>query len=408
MLKAKMKDNPDLARISLAVLEKRGRDKNLLTEKKKAVRWKASDGLPGGTFIDAGNACEAFDLVKDQEICESKNDLFENFTKVNAYDQKKILDALSLYFDGKEKNLSGRLLTDKLKAAIVVDYSNAVRECPINDVVIDSLTKLYKDGNGTGNPDHFRNLQVRTYLESKSIKDYIQEILPDLEEVSKREASLGAFSRALVETLQDQEKCATRKLSMKSDNLCLFEADANISRIMNLSALGFSARDLYRFVDYTEDRDEYFNKALHCDGVKHKIPSTLNCSTISLIEMSKKDTYIKDFSDLLTKNLEEDTPIGISVCTRFFTKPNVVTLKPDQTYPCGNKNDPDYQNGEGSHAVTIIGKRCVNGKNQFLIHNSWGTGCGYYAKEYECNKKGGFWVDEEIIAKNARLVNILK
>lgn len=408
MLKAKMDNNPDLARISLAVMEKKGRDKILPVDKKKAVRWKGSDGLPGGTFIDAGNACEAFELVKGREICESKDDLFENVTKLRPYDQKKLLDALSLYFDGKERNFAGKMMTDQLKTSIEIDYETALKECPVDEVVIEKFSKIYKSNGGSGDPELLKSLQVKKYLESYSLNSYLNRIIPDVEFVNRVNPKVTLAYESLHEALSRQEACAAKKLTMKSENMCRFEEMVDVSRIIALTSLGLTVKDLYRFIDFTIDRDDYFEKALSCAGKKLVIPDNLKCSTISLIGMSRSETYVDDFSALLTKNLEENTPIGISICTRFFNKTNVVTLKPDQTYPCGNKDDPDYQKGEGSHAVTIIGKRCINGKNQFLIHNSWGTGCGYYAKEYECNKKGGFWVDEEIIARNARLVNILK
>ena len=407
MLKAKMDKNPDLARISLAVLEKKGRDKHVPVDKKKAVRWMSGE-LPGGTFIDAGNACEAFELVKGEEVCESKDDLFENVTKLNAYDQKKLLDALSLYFDRKERNLAGKLTTDQLKISIEADYETALKECPVDKGIVESFSEQYKSSGGFGDTELLKNLEVRKYLESQSLNSYFRRIIPDIKNVIQEDPKLDIAYQSVYEALLKQEACAAKKLTMKSENMCRFEGQVDVSRIVSLSSLGLTVKDLYRFIDFTMDRDDYFEKALSCAGKKQVIPKDLNCSTISLIHMSAKDTYVQDFSNLISKNLEENTPIGISVCTRFFKNPHVVTLKSDQTYPCGNKKDPDYKDGEGSHAVTIIGKRCVNGKNQFLIHNSWGTGCGYYAKEYECNKKGGFWVDEEIIARNARLVNILK
>lgn len=408
MLKAKMDKSPDLARISLAVLEKAERDKQLEVNKKKAVRW-MSAGLPGGTFIDAGNACEAFDLVKGREICESKNDLFESHTKANAYDQKMILDALSMYFDGKSKTLGTNYITTEITAAIEADYLNASALCPVDPHLVRTYIEQYKNAGGISkNIDSLKELQVRTYLNSSGTKDYLNNFVPDIEEIDKRDKTFRILHSAMILALERQEKCAVSKLGETNENMCKIGEDPDLKRVMNLSALGFTAKDLYRFVSFTEDRDEYFNKALNCTGEKLKIPKNLTCDTVSLIEMSKKETYQNDFVDLVSKNLEENTPLGISVCTRFFKNPEVVTLKNDQTYPCGDKKDPDYKAGEGSHAVTIIGKRCRNDQTEFLIHNSWGTGCGYYNKKYECNGKGGFWVGADVLSKNARLLNILK
>jgi hypothetical protein len=51
---------------------------------------------------------------------------------------------------------------------------------------------------------------------------------------------------------------------------------------------------------------------------------------------------------------------------------------------------PDWSSPEGGHAVMLAGYRKVNGKKQFLIHNSWGTDWG----------DGGYaWVSENMVRR---------
>ena len=55
----------------------------------------------------------------------------------------------------------------------------------------------------------------------------------------------------------------------------------------------------------------------------------------------------------------------------------------------------------GTLFLTLIGKRCRNGKTQYLILNSWGTGCSSYkgVRGIECESGSGkFWIDEEFLA----------
>ena len=411
MLKAKMSGNPDLARISLAMIEKEQRDEKLTSDKKKAVRWKNSDGTPGGFYFDAGNACDAYELVKGQSICESENDLLEKLTKNNPNDQKKVLDALSLYFDGHSNNFSSAD-EDKIRKYFINGLEETTKLCQIDELAIRSFTTSYsKIMKKDVEPDHFKTLDIPKYLASKNISEYIKRLIPDIEQAEAIAPELKSTKGKLVRALMAQQTCINKSFSTNGQNMCPIE-ETDTRRIFALSSLGLNPRDMYQMLLLSKDRDNYFERVLKCQGNKVKIPDNLNCSTVSLINIKQdsKDLsdYVGKFSELVGSNLETNTPVGISVCTRFFKNDNVTTIKDDFSYGCGNKNDPDYKAGEGSHAVTIIGRRCVEGKTHFLVHNSWGSSCGYYSKTYECNKQGGFWVSGEILSQNARSVNILK
>src|SRR5690606_571929 len=114
------------------------------------------------------------------------------------------------------------------------------------------------------NIDSLKELQVRTYLNSSGTKDYLNNFVPDIEEIDKRDKTFRILHSAMILALERQEKCAVSKLGETNENMCKIGEDPDLKRVMNLSALGFNAKDLYRFVSFTEDRDEYFNKALNC------------------------------------------------------------------------------------------------------------------------------------------------
>jgi hypothetical protein len=51
----------------------------------------------------------------------------------------------------------------------------------------------------------------------------------------------------------------------------------------------------------------------------------------------------------------------------------------------------------GPHASVVIGRRMSHGRCEFLIRNSWGSGCEGYP--WDC-EKGNIWVDSEKLAAN--------
>ena len=59
-----------------------------------------------------------------------------------------------------------------------------------------------------------------------------------------------------------------------------------------------------------------------------------------------------------------------------------------------------YSYSDGRHSSVIVGRRFNDktGTCQFLIRNSWGTGCGYYDDSYECDQ-GNVWIPEDKIAE---------
>lgn len=67
------------------------------------------------------------------------------------------------------------------------------------------------------------------------------------------------------------------------------------------------------------------------------------------------------------RNLNQDRALGIGVCTSFFNNPDV------KTNFC--KDGGDGVEGHSYHEMTISGYRCVEGKIEYEILNSWGGYC---------------------------------
>ncbi len=53
----------------------------------------------------------------------------------------------------------------------------------------------------------------------------------------------------------------------------------------------------------------------------------------------------------------------------------------------------------GYHASAIIGLREKDHTTQFLVRNSWGTGCYGYSADWDC-ENGNLWLDAEVLARN--------
>ncbi|MBI3544399.1 MAG: hypothetical protein HY075_14095 [Deltaproteobacteria bacterium] len=125
-------------------------------------------------------------------------------------------------------------------------------------------------------------------------------------------------------------------------------------------------------------------------------------------------------------------PIELSICGRYLDKAapddddrKIFSTSVKGTWHELKKNkdgedvsrcisgDPDHPNDDSGHSVTLIGRR-VNPKKpgscQYLIRNSWGSGCFRYSgrKDIECIEgRGDLWIDADELAANARRATAL-
>jgi hypothetical protein len=115
-----------------------------------------------------------------------------------------------------------------------------------------------------------------------------------------------------------------------------------------------------------------------------------------------KEKVKKSFQDKIFTALENKKGLSISVCTSFMN---------NQTYTPTDlcRSNTNGVQGHGYHAMSVTGYRCVNGKIQYQIQNSWGSDCPWAAgitgksDFMECDfdqdgkARGSFWVDEEVL-----------
>lgn len=121
----------------------------------------------------------------------------------------------------------------------------------------------------------------------------------------------------------------------------------------------------------------------------------LKCSYSVLLEPFSRTDAMRSRLDAV---LREGQVPEISFCSEFLK---------ESTYRGGGKNlwDTFTKSQCGAHSVVIGGRRWNQKKNrcEYLIHNSWGTSCGPYSREWEC-EKGRVWVDADALAWNVGMI----
>jgi hypothetical protein len=455
MLKAKLPGHPDLSRIQLAIAEKKVRDQNLTLDKKNAVRWKYDNGQVGGTYIDAGNSCEAFNKLKLQQICPAAGDGYEKLTKSNPSHQEKIIESLSKYFDNRK---NANIFSDmNNKATYYAAVDQAFKACPVtatdfyllNNNYLNHLRQLkgYQQNLLAFNsPLTYQGFLIQTeinkinaemarvsklkasdifmsgseYLTGKSFYQRLAKHYP-MTEVSSHigmqtQSEMKNVINLVASRMKDNDECVETSVRNYYNKICTFCNEGlgkSTQDIVNLTNMGVSLLKIGEILAGSMDRDEFFEKAFSCEKSKVRIPSTLTCSTVELSTFSAQSKNLSQYQAMITSKIEDKlklgTPIGISACTRFFKNPKAVTMvHGTNKYNCGDKTAATFRNGEGSHAITVIGSRCMNGQKQFLVQNSWGSGCSFYSPEYECTGKGGFWAPAHVVVNNIRNINYLE
>lgn len=115
------------------------------------------------------------------------------------------------------------------------------------------------------------------------------------------------------------------------------------------------------------------------------------------------------FGRRIISGIREGRALGIDVCTAFMNDPNVVSGF------C--KNAPPGVPGHSFHAMALSGYRCVAGKMEYEVLNSWGReSCPVRTAPYknsaiECvldsngRPTGKFWAKEDVLLDNTTRIN---
>lgn len=112
------------------------------------------------------------------------------------------------------------------------------------------------------------------------------------------------------------------------------------------------------------------------------------------------DIVKKDFS--MSLNMKKAQPIAISYCSKMLRDKNYkgTVVHPDKSF--GGQKVPKSKDC-GPHASVIIGKKKIEGKCNYLIRNTWGSGCDQYDWKCKMNAYGeavGIWVPEDALFSN--------
>lgn len=427
MLKARLPGHPDLSRVQLAIMEKKIRDRRRLN--KKAVRWGLAPDI-GGTYIDAGLSCSAFNLIKGQKICPASGDQFEQLTKMKPGNQERIIETLSAYFDSRANqmfsvsfggtNFFDSALDEALKtcAPEPSELQSLLRSfekyLEMNKILFGFIEFTPNKGSKILSSSDFA-MDRATYLAGITYEEHLRRVLTNNprfifsglggEDVNKE-------LLLLAQKMKLKESCIAEEAKKDLGPLCPTYVGPARKNLLNLVDLGFSLHQVMRLYNGSFDRDTFFSEAFNCSTPKVSIPKTLNCTDNELLDEAKAAKNQIEHQRYVAKKvdafLERGTPVGISICTRFFKDPTAVTVRAGSAdFKCGDEKDPGFRKNEGSHAVTIVGSRCRNGVQEYLVQNSWGSGC-FYSSHYECTKRGGFWAPGSIIFSNTRRLSTLE
>lgn len=430
LIKAKLPGHPDLSRVQLAIAEKRVRDSKVLISGKNAVRWTDKNGV-GGTYIDAGNTCDAYNLIKGQSICPAANDRFEQLTKQNPDNQEKIIETLSSYFDQRKSTPLGSMFM--WNSSMNVRIEAAMRACPTSVMAFTRLKSAYQrhlqanlTALGPNLPttvNFAKNLSVASlqmtpyqFMSNESYSHHLKALLggSHLSPTSQTGIELQASIAAYAQDMESKESCIAEKIKMSvTEGLCYMPLAKSTNDMLNLTTLGLNVREITAMLQGDYDRDRFFSDAFSCGSYKVVIPSNISCNKTDLTAYwstaKTENEYHAKVDPIIEARIKKGIPVGVSSCTRYFRNPNARTVQiGTKNFNCGDNKAKDFSKGEGSHAMTIIGSRCKNGEKQYLVQNSWGAGCSYYDKSYECTGKGGYWAPASVVLNNTRGLNILE
>ena len=166
-------------------------------------------------------------------------------------------------------------------------------------------------------------------------------------------------------------------------------------------------KDYHRLEDYCYD-EKSFKKMLACEKKKN---------------LERRSEKLRKFARRLLNTKignKKGMPLMISICPHFLkggenSYKYITSGSPRNFFEARNLFGPGRpcRSSTGkvaSHAVTIVGQRCVDGKMEYQIQNSWGKTCKPYMKEgqplFECDPKNGtVWVPEEKLIMNLNSIS---
>ena len=197
--------------------------------------------------------------------------------------------------------------------------------------------------------------------------------------------------------------------------------DASLGAL-SLMDLGMNVVEINKMLDSFEEAlspSQYLMSTLggSCDKKGIKFPKDLMCvqKVFPSLKLRRepKDVIIKKSKAQLQKYFRDsiqkrERPLMISLCTGFMRlNENETANFSDDRY----NRSCDTTKKHGQHVMSIIGHRCVEGKIEYEIQNSWGAQCDSYNEFFteKCDPETGrFYIPEEMLVNNMNEVEFLK
>ena len=117
------------------------------------------------------------------------------------------------------------------------------------------------------------------------------------------------------------------------------------------------------------------------------------------------DTYINNVDQ--QKEHERRASVIMNKIDEQLNKGDIIAVSYSSSI-LRNPANANYQR-PSDHASTIVARRYNSQKNQceYLLRNTWGRGCSYYASSYDCDN-GHIWLPQEVIKKSVTGVDYLE
>ncbi|WP_413560460.1 C1 family peptidase [Bdellovibrio sp. HCB209] len=148
---------------------------------------------------------------------------------------------------------------------------------------------------------------------------------------------------------------------------------------------------------------EISSKANFTNNLREK-----TCKNRIKADFTVENFYIKNDAGGNTPGSTQERKAANIIDEQISAK-NPVSLYIDANAFYDRRAPATNQDNIGAHAVTVVGRRFneKSGQCEYLLRNSWGTGCSSYDKSYQC-ENGNFWMKKTDMLRRTGGVTYVK
>jgi hypothetical protein len=181
---------------------------------------------------------------------------------------------------------------------------------------------------------------------------------------------------------KDVVLCQSMKLLGIINNVIASTAQTNLADIDTVRT--------FLLKDANLNYDEAIKKlyAFDCLGSeKIRIPESVSCK-----EQEVTTQHLSAINEKIVEELKHNRAVGGYICASILDKPK-----------------SDFFAGEcGSHAIGLVGVKCVDGAMKYLIQNSWGKGNKAKNPALTNTDNGSYWFDEQSFVDGFKSISVLE